>query len=137
MRWMSEDECGGGGGGVKQLAAAIASYGGRAVVVVAGLIGEDEGQVKSDRERGKKVSDGRRCPVAAKLVLVTKSHLFKPTLPASKERMIGKQANFFHQGDYHFKLRRLVLRAFTPESIKHMVSDIESNTCSLAVVVIV
>ncbi|KAI3494586.1 hypothetical protein L1887_40718 [Cichorium endivia] len=76
---------------------------------------------------------GCRCvmissPDAAKLVLVTKSHLFKPTFPASKERMIGKQAIFFHQGDYHFKLRRLVLRAFTPESIKHMVSDIESIT---------
>ncbi|KAL8264001.1 hypothetical protein R6Q59_022131 [Mikania micrantha] len=74
---------------------------------------------------------GCRCvmissPAAAKLVLVTKSHLFKPTFPASKERMIGKQAIFFHQGDYHFKLRRLVLRAFTPESIKNMVSDIES-----------
>ncbi|KAI7752980.1 hypothetical protein M8C21_026721 [Ambrosia artemisiifolia] len=74
---------------------------------------------------------GCRCvmvssPAAAKLVLVTKSHLFKPTFPASKERMIGKQAIFFHQGDYHFKLRRLVLRAFTPESIKHMVLDIES-----------
>nr|XP_043628428.1 abscisic acid 8'-hydroxylase CYP707A2-like [Erigeron canadensis] len=65
-------------------------------------------------------------PAAAKLVLVTKSHLFKPTFPASKERMIGKQAIFFHQGDYHFKLRRLVLRAFTPESIKHIVPDIES-----------
>nr|BAG12741.1 ABA 8-oxidase [Lactuca sativa] len=76
---------------------------------------------------------GCRCvmissPAAAKLVLVTKSHLFKPTFPASKERMIGKQAIFFHQGDYHFKLRRLVLRAFTPESIKHMVSHIESIT---------
>ena len=67
-------------------------------------------------------------PALAKLVLVTKSHLFKPTFPASKEKMIGKQAIFFHQGDYHFKLRRLVLRAFTPESIKHMVSDIECIT---------
>lgn len=65
-------------------------------------------------------------PVAAKLVLVTKAHLFKPTFPASKERMLGKQAIFFHQGDYHFKLRRLVLRAFTPESIRSIVPDIES-----------
>ncbi|XP_073130023.1 abscisic acid 8'-hydroxylase CYP707A2-like [Henckelia pumila] len=65
-------------------------------------------------------------PEAAKLVLVSKSHLFKPTYPASKERMIGKQAIFFHQGDYHTKLRRLVLRAFMPESIKNIVSDIES-----------
>nr|GEX47569.1 abscisic acid 8'-hydroxylase 1-like [Tanacetum cinerariifolium] len=65
-------------------------------------------------------------PAAAKLVLVTKSHLFKPTFPASKERMLGKQAIFFHQGDYHMKLRRLVLRAFTPESIKNIIPDIES-----------
>lgn len=64
-------------------------------------------------------------PAAAKLVLVTKSHLFKPTFPASKERMLGKQAIFFHQGDYHMKLRRLVLRAFTPESIKNIIPDIE------------
>ncbi|GJW70279.1 abscisic acid 8'-hydroxylase 1-like protein, partial [Tanacetum coccineum] len=74
---------------------------------------------------------GCRCvmissPAAAKLVLVTKSHLFKPTFPASKERMLGKQAIFFHQGDYHMKLRRLVLRAFTPESIKNIIPDIES-----------
>jgi len=39
---------------------------------------------------------------------------------------LGKQAIFFHQGDYHAKLRRLVLRAFMPESIKNIVSDIES-----------
>ena len=65
-------------------------------------------------------------PEAAKFVLVTKSHLFKPTFPASKERMLGKQAIFFHQGDYHTKLRKLVLRAFMPESIRDMVPDIES-----------
>ncbi|KAL0407948.1 UNVERIFIED_CONTAM: Abscisic acid 8'-hydroxylase 1 [Sesamum radiatum] len=65
-------------------------------------------------------------PEAAKLVLVSKAHLFKPTFPASKERMLGKQAIFFHQGDYHSKLRKLVLRAFMPESIKNIVPDIES-----------
>ncbi|KAJ8774219.1 hypothetical protein K2173_009650 [Erythroxylum novogranatense] len=65
-------------------------------------------------------------PEAAKFVLVTRAHLFKPTYPASKERMLGKQAIFFHQGDYHAELRRLVLRAFMPEAIKSMVSDIES-----------
>ncbi|XP_022888886.1 abscisic acid 8'-hydroxylase 1-like isoform X2 [Olea europaea var. sylvestris] len=69
-------------------------------------------------------------PEAAKLVLVTKSNLFKPTFPASKERMIGKQAIFFHQGDYHAKLRKLVLSAFTPESIKNIVPDIESIAIS-------
>ncbi|XP_031125711.1 abscisic acid 8'-hydroxylase CYP707A2 isoform X2 [Ipomoea triloba] len=74
---------------------------------------------------------GCRCvmissPAAAKMVLVTKAHLFKPTFPASKERMLGKQAIFFHQGDYHAKLRKLVLRAFMPESIKHFVPAVES-----------
>ncbi|KAG8375232.1 hypothetical protein BUALT_Bualt10G0078900 [Buddleja alternifolia] len=74
---------------------------------------------------------GCRCvmissPEAAKLVLVSKAHLFKPTFPASKERMLGKQAIFFHQGDYHTKLRKLVLRAFMPEAIKNIVSEVES-----------
>ena len=65
-------------------------------------------------------------PAAAKMVLVTKADLFKPTFPASKERMLGRQAIFFHQGEYHTKLRKLVLRAFTPEAIKNIFSDIES-----------
>ncbi|CAA0838835.1 Abscisic acid 8-hydroxylase 1 [Striga hermonthica] len=65
-------------------------------------------------------------PEAAKMVLASKAHLFKPTFPASKERMLGKQAIFFHQGDYHAKLRKLVLRAFMPESIKDMIPSIES-----------
>ncbi|KAJ6711146.1 CYTOCHROME P450 26 [Salix purpurea] len=65
-------------------------------------------------------------PEAAKFVLVTKSHLFKPTFPASKERMLGKEAIFFHQGAYHMKLRKLVLRAFTPEAIRNIVPDIQS-----------
>ncbi|KAM7490840.1 hypothetical protein LguiA_033761 [Lonicera macranthoides] len=65
-------------------------------------------------------------PEAAKLVLVTKADLFKPTFPASKERMLGKQAIFFHQGDYHTKLRRLVLRSFMPEAIRRIVPDVES-----------
>ncbi|KAF5477625.1 hypothetical protein F2P56_004245, partial [Juglans regia] len=65
-------------------------------------------------------------PEAAKFVLVTRAHLFKPTYPASKERMLGKQAIFFHQGDYHAKLRKLVLRAFMPEAIRNIVPDIEA-----------
>lgn len=65
-------------------------------------------------------------PEAARSVLVTRANLFKPTFPASKERMLGKQAIFFHQGDYHVKLRKLVLRAFSPESVKSFVSDIDS-----------
>ncbi|XP_023527895.1 abscisic acid 8'-hydroxylase 1-like [Cucurbita pepo subsp. pepo] len=65
-------------------------------------------------------------PEAVKFVLVTKAHLFKPTFPASKERMLGKNGIFFHQGEYHAKLRRLVLRTFMPESIKNIVPTIES-----------
>lgn len=70
-------------------------------------------------------------PQAAKFVLNTRADLFKPTFPASKERMLGKQAIFFHQGDYHTKLRKLVLRAFMPEAIKNIVADIDSiaNDC--------
>ncbi|KAL5063522.1 hypothetical protein RYX36_025259 [Vicia faba] len=64
-------------------------------------------------------------PEAAKFVL-TKAQLFKPTFPASKERMLGKQAIFFHQGNYHTNLRRLVLRTFMPEAIKSIVHNIES-----------
>ncbi|KAK7386858.1 hypothetical protein VNO78_27196 [Psophocarpus tetragonolobus] len=64
-------------------------------------------------------------PEAAKFVLNKAQH-FKPTFPASKERMLGKQAIFFHQGAYHANLRRLVLGSVKPEAIKDIVSDIES-----------
>lgn len=65
-------------------------------------------------------------PEAARFVLVTQAHLFKPTFPASKERMLGPQAIFFQQGDYHAHLRRLVSRAFSPESIRGSVPAIEA-----------
>ncbi|OEL20147.1 Abscisic acid 8'-hydroxylase 1 [Dichanthelium oligosanthes] len=65
-------------------------------------------------------------PEAARFVLVTQAHLFKPTFPASKERMLGPQAIFFQQGDYHAHLRRLVSRAFSPEAIRASVPAIES-----------
>ncbi|MED6142919.1 hypothetical protein PIB30_002211 [Stylosanthes scabra] len=64
-------------------------------------------------------------PEAARFVL-NKAQLFKPTFPASKERMLGKQAIFFHQGEYHANLRRLVLRTVMPEAIKNIITDIES-----------
>lgn len=64
-------------------------------------------------------------PEAAKFVLVTKAHLFKPTFPASKERMLGRQAIFFQQGDYHARLRKLVLRAFMPDATRASVPWIE------------
>ncbi|KAL1569266.1 (+)-abscisic acid 8'-hydroxylase [Salvia divinorum] len=78
---------------------------------------------------------GCRCvmlasPDAAKAVLVTNADLFKPTFPASKERMIGKGAIFFHQGHYHANLRKLVLRAFMPDAIRNIVSHIEAIALS-------
>ncbi|KAK8486071.1 hypothetical protein V6N13_094473 [Hibiscus sabdariffa] len=64
-------------------------------------------------------------PDAAKIVLVTKSHLFKPTYPPSKEKMIGPEAIFFHQGAYHSRLKKLVQASFLPSVIRGSVSEIE------------
>ncbi|KAG6525753.1 hypothetical protein ZIOFF_015720 [Zingiber officinale] len=65
-------------------------------------------------------------PEAAKFVLVTQAHRFKPKFPASKERMIGPRAIFFQQGDCHAHLRRLLLRSFLPDSIRRSVAGIEA-----------
>lgn len=65
-------------------------------------------------------------PEAAKFVLVNQSHLFKPTYPKSKEYMIGPSALFFHQGDYHTRLRKLVQGSLSPESIRGLVPGIEA-----------
>lgn len=64
-------------------------------------------------------------PVAARMVLVSRAHLFKPTYPRSKERMIGPEAIFFHQGAYHASLKKLVQAALLPCAIKGSVSEIE------------
>ncbi|KAB2089328.1 hypothetical protein ERO13_A03G044200v2 [Gossypium hirsutum] len=64
-------------------------------------------------------------PDAAKIVLVTKAHLFKPTYPPSKEKMIGPEAIFFHQGPYHSRLKKLVQASFLPSAIRGSVSEIE------------
>ncbi|ONK58871.1 uncharacterized protein A4U43_C08F590 [Asparagus officinalis] len=62
---------------------------------------------------------------AAKFVLVSGAHLFKPTFPVSKERMLGQRAIFFQQGEYHARLRKAVQRAMLPDAIRGSVSDIE------------
>ncbi|GAB4824434.1 hypothetical protein Ancab_007319 [Ancistrocladus abbreviatus] len=62
---------------------------------------------------------------AAKVVLVSRAHLFKPTYPPSKEKMIGPEALFFHQGDYHSRLKKLVQASFLPSAISGSVSEIE------------
>nr|AYM55666.1 cytochrome p450 [Croton stellatopilosus] len=64
-------------------------------------------------------------PEAARIVLVTKAHLFKPTYPTSKEKMIGPEALFFQQGIYHSRLKKLVQASFLPSAIRSSVSEIE------------
>ncbi|XP_031254978.1 abscisic acid 8'-hydroxylase 2 [Pistacia vera] len=64
-------------------------------------------------------------PEAAKVVLVSQAHLFKPTYPPSKEKMIGPDAFFFHQGAYHSRLKKLVQASFLPSAIRGSVSEIE------------
>lgn len=56
---------------------------------------------------------------ARKTVLVTHAHLFKPTYPSSREKMIGPEAVFFqHLGDYHSMLKKLIQSTFMPSAIK-------------------
>ncbi|KAJ9172375.1 hypothetical protein P3X46_015620 [Hevea brasiliensis] len=64
-------------------------------------------------------------PEAARVVLVTRAHLFKPTYPTSKEKMIGPEALFFQQGAYHSRLKKLVQASFLPSAIRGSVSEIE------------
>lgn len=64
-------------------------------------------------------------PEAARIVPVTHAHLFKPTYPPSKEKLIGPEAVFFQQGAYHSMLKRLVQASFLPSTIKHSVSEVE------------
>ncbi|KAL6661280.1 hypothetical protein ACP70R_000664 [Stipagrostis hirtigluma subsp. patula] len=67
---------------------------------------------------------------AARMVLVTQAHLFKPTYPPSKERLIGPCALFFHQGGYHLRLRRLVKGALGPDALRSLVPDVEAAVAS-------
>ncbi|KAE9588419.1 putative (+)-abscisic acid 8'-hydroxylase [Lupinus albus] len=69
-------------------------------------------------------------PEAAKFVLVTQAHLFKPTYPKSKELLIGPCALFFHQGDYHMRLRKLVQRSLSLDALHNLVPDIEALALS-------
>ena len=69
-------------------------------------------------------------PEAARFVLVTQAHLFNPTYPKSKERLIGPSALFYHQGDYHCRLRKLVQNSLSLDVIRSLVPDIDSVTTS-------
>ncbi|KAL0356832.1 UNVERIFIED_CONTAM: Abscisic acid 8'-hydroxylase 4 [Sesamum calycinum] len=70
-------------------------------------------------------------PEAARFVLVTNAELFKPTYPKSKEKMIGPAALFFHRGEYHNHLRKLVQSSFSPEAIKKLIPGIEAIAVSI------
>ncbi|KAA8528537.1 hypothetical protein F0562_035892 [Nyssa sinensis] len=69
-------------------------------------------------------------PEAARFVLLTQAQLFKPTYPNSKESLIGPSALFFHQGDYHIRLRKLVQGSLYPETIRNLVPNIEAIAVS-------
>ncbi|CAI0558135.1 unnamed protein product [Linum tenue] len=69
-------------------------------------------------------------PEAARFVLVTQAHLFRPTYPKSKERLIGPAALFFHQGDYHLRLRKLVQRALSLDATRSLANDVSSLAAS-------
>ncbi|KAI3445983.1 hypothetical protein Pfo_002648 [Paulownia fortunei] len=69
-------------------------------------------------------------PEASRFVLVTNADLFKPTYPKSKEKMIGPAALFFHQGEYHYHLRKLVQSSLSPEAIRKLIPGIEAIAIS-------
>ncbi|KAJ0796121.1 putative (+)-abscisic acid 8'-hydroxylase [Helianthus annuus] len=70
-------------------------------------------------------------PEIAKIILVTQSHLFKPTYPSTKEMLIGPQAVFFHQGSYHSHVKKLIQSSFLPSAIKGQVHKIEDIVLGL------
>ncbi|XP_047341780.1 abscisic acid 8'-hydroxylase 4 [Impatiens glandulifera] len=69
-------------------------------------------------------------PDAIWFVLVSHAHLFKPTYPKSKERLIGPSALFFHTGDYHTRIRKIVHGTLSPEAIKKLLHHIEATAMS-------
>ncbi|GLT39003.1 hypothetical protein SLA2020_132130 [Shorea laevis] len=69
-------------------------------------------------------------PEAIKFVLVTQASLFKPTYPPCKEKLIGPRALFFHQGDYHSQMRKLVQSSLSLDVIRNLVPGIETVVIS-------
>ncbi|KAK2657458.1 hypothetical protein Ddye_010510 [Dipteronia dyeriana] len=69
-------------------------------------------------------------PEAIRYVLVTQAHLFKPSYPKSKEKLIGPSALFFHHGDYHTKMRKLFQPSFSQNVIRNLIPQIEDIATS-------
>ncbi|KAM7516531.1 hypothetical protein LguiA_006114 [Lonicera macranthoides] len=70
------------------------------------------------------------CPEAARFVLVTHAHLFRPSYPRTKELLIGPAALFFHQGPYHLQVRKLVQSSLSLDAIRRLVPAIEAMAVS-------
>ncbi|XP_047321983.1 abscisic acid 8'-hydroxylase CYP707A1-like [Impatiens glandulifera] len=70
-------------------------------------------------------------PESSRFVLVTQAHLFKPTYPKSKMNLIGPSALFFHQGEYHLRLRKLIQYSLSPDTVRNSVTRIASLTNSV------
>lgn len=70
------------------------------------------------------------CPEAARFVLVTHAHLFRPSYPRTKELLIGPAALFFHQGPYHLQVRKLVQSSLSLDVIRRLVPAIEAMAVS-------
>ncbi|KAF3435403.1 hypothetical protein FNV43_RR22492 [Rhamnella rubrinervis] len=69
-------------------------------------------------------------PEATRFVLVSHAQLFKPSYPKSKEKMIGPHALFFHQGNYHSQLRKLVQSSLNLNSLHKLIPDMEAIAIS-------
>ncbi|XP_051149781.1 abscisic acid 8'-hydroxylase CYP707A1-like [Andrographis paniculata] len=69
-------------------------------------------------------------PEAARFVLKNRANLFRPTYPKSKENLIGRSALFFHQGQYHARLRRLVQASMSTAALRRLSPDIEAAVAS-------
>ncbi|RXH75338.1 hypothetical protein DVH24_030059 [Malus domestica] len=73
---------------------------------------------------------GSPCVMLSSPEVVRFAHLFKPTYPQSKERLIGPSAFFFHQDDYHGQIRRLVQGSLSLDVMRNLVPDIEAIAIS-------
>uniref|UniRef100_A0A7N0T0R6 (+)-abscisic acid 8'-hydroxylase n=1 Tax=Kalanchoe fedtschenkoi TaxID=63787 RepID=A0A7N0T0R6_KALFE len=70
-------------------------------------------------------------PQASRFVLATHAHLFKPTYPKSKMALIGPSALFFHQGEYHQGVRKIVQSSISgPQRISPLIPLIEDIAVS-------
>ncbi|EPS65063.1 hypothetical protein M569_09716, partial [Genlisea aurea] len=65
-------------------------------------------------------------PEAVRFVLVSGADLFRPTYPKSKEALIGPNALFFHEGEYHASLRKLVQTALSPKSARKILPAVDA-----------